>query len=189
MQKPYIDYAENRILLHVEIYDRKKAESIGGRMAINGMYYTFPATWENYQRIFNTFHKLKGTKKAIAWAKANKPIQDTPEDVEGLKNEIKAVRKQNENLLKLYREANGKKNDLQNICNAYKAKIQKLEYELEYAKRYQSGGYYSRGASGGNVDKKKMAKLLHPDFFQAALKDRPDLMEKITQAMQMVNNM
>lgn len=44
-------------------------------------------------------------------------------------------------------------------------------------------------APAGTINKKKMAKLLHPDFYSEALKDRPDLMEKITQAMQIINGL
>jgi len=197
MERPYIHYDKdtNRIFLFVEGYHAQKAQEIGGmfdNMRQNNYFvefFQFKATWDIYKRISNTFYKLKGTKQAIAWAKAEKPIQHTPNDIDGLKKELDMLRRANNNLTKMHRESNGKAKELQGICDSYKRKIQTLENELEMA-NLRSNIFGNRGNSGGGkLDRKTMAKLLHPDLYAAALKDRPDLMDKITKAMQNINNM
>lgn len=44
----------------------------------------------------------------------------------------------------------------------------------------------SQEVKTGKIDKKKVYKLLHPDLYQAALKDHPELLRKITEACQIL---
>ena len=79
---------------------------------------------------------------------------------------------------------------------ALRAELKKVKAERDEAVRmamkFKMEAMKNTGndnAPAGMINKKKMVKLLHPDQYQQALKDKPELLNKITEAMQIINSL
>lgn len=131
--------------------------------------------------------------KTISKADPDSQIQ-TAQDIEAGKDTKQAEQKQ------ARQEAKETKQTEDAEKEALKAIIEQLKKERDEAR--QEANFWKAKASiqgakensdnyapSGTINKKKMVKLLHPDQFQAALAGHPELLEKISDAMKVINSL
>lgn len=63
--------------------------------------------------------------------------------------------------------------------------VAKLKHELDRVK----SELRNAKSGGGKIDKKKIAKLIHPDIFNGALSEHPNLKKNLEEALQYVNSL